>query len=170
MTETKEKQLNNWINALLCLKYTKSAITDVVSDAVESFRDSVLATCPRNTTCNICSTTFVTLNRGPTTHSGTPSSSRKIKTTNSCPKSVCDKICDEIISEDRRTPQWRNTDATQWCTNSWTIAQCFMPPNSDKAITPKDTDFTAMMSIIANAKFMDTILIKTPSSIPEMVC
>ena len=158
--ESKEEQGNNWMKGLLIFKYAKSAITDIVAKKVNIFKGTVLSKCAP-TNCNNCTTNYI--QRVHTKHGWT-------KRKKFCPNGVCDTICDEIINEDKMIPLWRNTDATQWCNNAWTIAQCFMPPNSNKATSPEDTDFTATMSVIANARFMDAIFKQTPCDLPNQVC
>ncbi|XP_060583723.1 uncharacterized protein LOC132739908 [Ruditapes philippinarum] len=50
-------------------------------------------------------------------------------------------------------PSYKNSDATQWCSNFWEIAKCFMPPDGYKEkASATETDFNGIISVILNHK------------------
>lgn len=152
-----EEQLNNpryrnWVKAGLAFKYGKDAIKPFVTGQIIIFRDDVLRYCP-NKYCNQCSITNL----------------QKAKPT-PCPSGLCNNLFDEIKKANIcKQTMWQNTDSTKWSENSWTIAQCFMPKGYEGSTTFDKTDFTGILSVVINAKFMKPALKKSATDIFERV-
>ncbi|XP_060592662.1 uncharacterized protein LOC132747328 [Ruditapes philippinarum] len=71
-----------------------------------------------------------------------------------CPNRICHNFKSGIQKAHRYSgPSYKNTDATQWCSNSWEVAKCFMPTDGykDKA-SAAETDFNGIISVILNYK------------------
>ncbi|XP_052263335.1 uncharacterized protein LOC127866659 isoform X2 [Dreissena polymorpha] len=88
------------------------------------------------------------------------------KTCSSCctPSKQC-SLCSEIgyqIWDNHRFkkanlkgPSWNNTDTTQWYTESWELAKCYMPPSGYRDKPNADsTDFNGIIGAIYNCIWM----------------
>ncbi|KAH3770857.1 hypothetical protein DPMN_172154 [Dreissena polymorpha] len=74
---------------------------------------------------------------------------------------LCSEIGNQIWYHHRfkqapvKGPSWRNTNITKWCTDSWELAKCYMPPTGykDKA-SAGETDFNGIIGAIYNCTWM----------------
>ena len=149
----------NWIKGCSILKYGKEAVQELVAEEIIKFRDAVLSSCP-NDYCDQCTIANITpcrsrgVCRVPKGKCEYHLSSDPSKISRPCPNGVCDKLFQEIVTADDMSPKWTNTDSTQWCNNPWTIAKCFMPDGYSHCSNATETDFTGILSVLINAKFM----------------
>lgn len=135
----------NWVKCGLALQYTKQGIQNHVQQTIDQFHQSILNLLPPGQTCSSCST----------------------QRRQSCRKSVCDKIRNKIKSEHiYSSPTWDNTNAKLWCSNSWEIAKCFMPPGGyDMTSSAADTDLPGLLSVVINYKFFKATVAKIFSDV-----
>ncbi|XP_052235753.1 uncharacterized protein LOC127847710 isoform X4 [Dreissena polymorpha] len=74
---------------------------------------------------------------------------------------LCSEICIRLWENHRfkksklKGPSWSNTDTTKWCTESWELAKCYMPPTGyrDKP-NANSTDFNGIIGAIYNCTWM----------------
>jgi hypothetical protein len=161
-----KKEFNNWFKAQLAVLLTKEGIEPFVYNEIQAFQLECLDNiCYNNklingSVCSSCSTeniitcpTYRICNVG----HGNCSYHRNSETQYNpagCPNKICDKFNTQIKCAHRYyVPSYKNTDATQWCSSPWEVAKCFMPPDgyADK-VSPTDTDFNGIISIISNFK------------------
>ncbi|XP_060562498.1 uncharacterized protein CXorf38-like, partial [Ruditapes philippinarum] len=163
LTETK---YNNWVKAQLAVLFTKEGLEPFVCNEIHQFQlkclDDIcyhnglfngiccsscctenLVNCPTDNICKI-------RHRKCTYH-------RNVATryhSSGCPNKICHNFKSEIQNAHRyNDPSFKNTDASQWCSDFWEVAKCFMPPDGykDKA-SATETDFNGIISIILNYK------------------
>ncbi|XP_060575099.1 uncharacterized protein LOC132732643 [Ruditapes philippinarum] len=161
-----EKKYNNWVKAQLAVLFTKDGLEPFVCHEVQEFRLKCLNDiCYNNrlisgTLCSNCCTENVIkcpTNRICSVGRGKCSYHRNAATRYNpagCPNKICHNFSTETQNVHRYYgPSYKNTDATQWCSNSWEIAKCFMPPDGYKDIvSAHDTDFNGIISVIINHK------------------
>ncbi|XP_060604579.1 uncharacterized protein LOC132757337 [Ruditapes philippinarum] len=161
-----EKKYNNWVKAQLAVLFAKDGLEPFVCHEVQEFRLKCLdGICYNNglisgTLCSNCSTENVIkcptnkiCNVGHGKCSYHRNAARKYNPAG-CPKKICHNFTNEIQNAHRYSgPSYKNTDATQWCSNFWEVAKCFMPPDGykDKA-SATETDFNGIVSVILNYK------------------
>ncbi|XP_060558273.1 uncharacterized protein LOC132718574 [Ruditapes philippinarum] len=161
-----EKKYNNWVKAQLAVLFTKEGIEPFVCNEIKQFQLQCLDDiCYQNgllsgTLCSNCRTENVIkcptkriCNVGP----GKCSYHRNAATRYNpagCPYKICNNFTTEIQNVHRYSgPSYKNTDATKWCSNSWEVAKCFMPPDGYKnKASAAETDFNGIISIILNYK------------------
>ncbi|XP_060584321.1 uncharacterized protein LOC132740432 [Ruditapes philippinarum] len=161
-----EKKYNNWVKAQLAVLFTKEGVEPFVCNEIQQFQLKCLHDiCYLNglfsgTCCSSCCTE--NLVKCPTARvcnigRGKCTFHRNVTTrynSSGCPNKICHKFKTEIQNAHRYNgPSYKNTDATQWCSNSWEVAKCFMPPDGykDKA-SATETDFNGIISVILNYK------------------
>ncbi|XP_053390274.1 uncharacterized protein LOC128553181 [Mercenaria mercenaria] len=159
-------KFKNWIKAGLGVLYTKEGIEPFVCDEIEQFQQKCLNDIcinnglPAGTTCSGCCTENVIVcptNRICNAKRGKCSFHRNSATQylpSGCPNKICHNFKNEIQNAHRFCgPSYKNTDASQWCSNAWEVAKCFMPPDGYKDVTnAAKTDFNGINSVIINFK------------------
>ncbi|XP_053382016.1 uncharacterized protein LOC128549404 [Mercenaria mercenaria] len=157
-------KFKNWIKAGLGVLLTKEGIEPFVYDEIEQFQQKCLSDIcnnnglPAGTTCSSCCTENVVVcptNRICNARRGNCNFHRNSATQylpSGCPNKICHNFKNEIQHAHRYYgPSYKNTDATQWCSNPWEVAKCFMPPDGYKDATKSaDTDFNGIISVILN--------------------
>ncbi|XP_053383440.1 uncharacterized protein LOC123540065 [Mercenaria mercenaria] len=157
-------KFKNWIKAGLGVLLTKEGIEPFVYDEIEQFQQKCLSDIcnnnglPAGTTCSSCCTENVIVcptNRICNARRGNCNFHRNSATQylpSGCPNKICHNFKNEIQRSHRYYgPSYKNTDATQWCSNPWEVAKCFMPPDGYKDATKSaDTDFNGIISVILN--------------------
>jgi hypothetical protein len=157
---------NNWVKASLAVLITKEGIEPFVEDEIEQFQQKCLTDIcnnqglPSGTTCINCCTENVVncptkricnvVNRTCRFHRNFLPAV--------CQKKICHNFNTEIQKAHRYNgPSYKNTDATQWCSKSWEVAKCFMPPDGYKdAVSASETDFNGVNSVIINCRCFQT--------------
>jgi hypothetical protein len=161
-----EKKYNNWVKAQLAVLFTRDGLEPFVSHEVQEFRLKCLDGIWYNnglmsgTLCSNCCTEnviYCPTNRICNVGRGRCSYHRnaaKRYNPAGCPNKICHNFTTEIQNVHRYYgPSYKNTDATQWCSNSWEIAKCFMPPDGYKDVaSAQETDFNGIISVIINYK------------------
>ncbi|XP_053388816.1 uncharacterized protein CXorf38 homolog [Mercenaria mercenaria] len=156
----------NWIKAGLAVLFTKEGIEPFVYDEIKQFQQKCLKDIsnnngiPAGSTCFSCCTENVIVcptNKICNGGRGKCKFHRNAATQYlpfGCPNKICNNFKNEIQNAHRfHCPSFKNTDATQWCTNPWEVAKCFMPPDGYKDVTSAaETDFNGIISVIINYK------------------
>ena len=159
----------NWVEAAIAVHFTKKEIEPVVNDEIVRFQQKCLQdiltnnSLPSGSTCSNCCTENVVkcpTNRICNANRGKCSYHRNVATKyrpSGCPNKICHNLKSKIDNVHRYYgPSYKNTDATQWCSNPWEIAKCFMPPDGYKDVTTAaDTDFNGIISVVLNNKEFD---------------
>ena len=171
MAETlANKKYLSWLKIQFALLYIKKEIEPVVFDEIERFRKECLQNIaksqdlPPEITCSSCLTENVVI--CPTTGvcniqggqcSYHKDNARKFRRPDGCPNKVCYILMNKIKDAHRYSePSYKNTNATEWCSNPWEIAKCYMPPGGYKGVrNATETDFSGLISIILNFKGFD---------------
>jgi hypothetical protein len=168
-TLSKPKFLN-WVKAALAVLFTKEEIEPVVCDEIVQFQQKCLRDISisnglsARSTCSSCNTENIVVcptNRICNVNRGKCGYHRNFSTKfhpSGCPNKICHNMRSEIQKAHRfYGPSFKNTDATQWCSNPWEIAKCFMPPDGYKDVmSAVDTDFNGIISVIVNFKGFET--------------
>ena len=162
-----QSQLNNhsyknWIKAGLGLKYGKEIFHTFLFNSLTNFR-SVNLSFDSTQNCNQCTL----LNVLPCPTNGICSRDNKgrcrqhntldkAKTSTQCTSNVCDKLQQAIAQEHipGKGPRWIGSDPQQWCSNVWEIAKCFMPAGNETKHDYSEFDFSGIITMIMNAKFI----------------
>ena len=153
----------NWVKAGLVLQFTKEGIEDLVSSVTTQFIQTITASLPVGTTCTACSTENVL--PCPTSRlCGKICKYHKTIKPKHCPS--CEKFRNEVFRTHRFKdkngfggPSWANTDATQWSTNPWELAKCYMARDGYRHVTSvKETDLSGLLSVIINHTDFQTVL------------
>ncbi|XP_052237824.1 uncharacterized protein LOC127849145 [Dreissena polymorpha] len=137
-----KKEAQNWLKCMLATYTTRDVLAQLADLGFKAFY-----TCIRNdmraqrgiletTTCSSCSNPF-----------------------KQCP--LCSEIGIQICDNHRfkkgklKGPSWINSDSTKWCTNTWELAKCYMPPTGyrDKP-NANSTDFNGIIGAILNCTWM----------------
>ncbi|XP_060603452.1 uncharacterized protein LOC132756402 [Ruditapes philippinarum] len=161
-----EKKYNNWVKAHLAVLFTKEGVEPFVCKEIQQFQLKSLHDIWHlnglisGTCCSSCCTENVVhcptdkickLMRGKCTYH------RNVATrysSSGCPNKICHNFKTEIQNAHRYNgPSYKNSDATQWCSNFWEVAKCFMPPDGYKEkASATETDFNGIISVILNHK------------------
>ncbi|XP_053403583.1 uncharacterized protein LOC128558439 isoform X2 [Mercenaria mercenaria] len=163
-------KFKNWIKAGLAVLFTKEGIEPFVYDEIKQFQQKCLSgICnnnglPAGTTCSSCCTENVVVcptNRICNVGRGKCSFHRNSATQYlpfGCPNKICHNFKSEIQRAHRYYgPSYKNTDATQWCSNPWEVAKCFMPPDGYKdATNAAETDFNGIITVILTYEAFQT--------------
>ncbi|XP_053379599.1 uncharacterized protein LOC128548526 [Mercenaria mercenaria] len=161
-----ESKYHNWVKAGLAVLFTKEGIQPFVHDEIEQFQRKCLADiCNNNkllvgSTCNSCCTENILVcptNKICNVRRGNCSFHRNTSMQYNpagCLNNICHNFKTKIEKAHRyNSPSYRNTDATQWCSNPWEVAKCFLPPNGYMDVTSADEmDFNGVISVIMNYK------------------
>ncbi|XP_060560580.1 uncharacterized protein LOC132720451 [Ruditapes philippinarum] len=161
---------NNWVKASLAVLITKEGIEPFVEEEIEQFQQKCLTDIcnnqglPSGTICTSCCTENVVkcptnkicnvMHRKCRYHKDSATTFLLA----GCPNKICHNFKTEIQKAHRYNgPSYKNTDATQWCSNSWEVAKCFMPPDGYKdAVSAPETDFNGVNSVIINCRCFQT--------------
>ncbi|XP_060561205.1 uncharacterized protein LOC132720976 [Ruditapes philippinarum] len=168
-TLSKPKFLN-WVKAALAVLFAKEEIGPVVVDEIVQFQQKCLQDISisnglsAGSTCSNCNTENIVVcptNKICNVNRGKCGYHRNRATqfhSYGCPNKICHNMRSEIKNAHRfYGPSFKNTDATQWCSNPWEIAKCFMPPDGYKDVmSAEDTDFNGIVSVIVNFKAFET--------------
>ena len=164
-----KSKFHNWIKAALAVLFTKEEVEPVVYDEIKEFQQKCLQdiatsnSLPVGSSCNNCCTENVVVcpkdrlcnvrRRKCSYHRNAATQYRS----SGCPNIICHNLKNEIQNAHRYYgPSYKNTDATQWCSNPWEIAKCYMPPDGYKDVTTAaETDFNGIISVIINHKGFD---------------
>lgn len=160
---TESPNTKNWLKCALAVKAVRTGILSFVTREIDVFHKDILKKVPNGELCNSC--TIQQIVPCPTRNvCGSQFGKNKCpfhKTIPSaiCHKNVCDKFRIAIEEEHRyRSPTWKNTDASKWCTNSWQLAKCFMPKDGYEDICSADqTDFNGFMNVLLNCKRFEAL-------------
>ena len=153
----------NWMKCSFAQRDVKTVLAEFVEEDINNLQKQMINNCltskglPSNTICNHCRMQNLLpcrtgkmckfKNKSCSFHKDASLQPRR------CPTNgLCDFICFGIIDHHRfRGPSWKNTDASKWCTDSWTIAKCYMPPDGYlNAKSAEETDFNGVLSVIIN--------------------
>ncbi|XP_060603538.1 uncharacterized protein LOC132756475 [Ruditapes philippinarum] len=161
---------NNWVKASLAVLITKRGIEPFVKDEIEQFQQKCLTDIcnnqglPSGTICTNCCTENVV--KCPTNKicniKQRKCSYHKDSATTfllaGCPNKICHNFKTEIQNAHRYNgPSYKNTDAAQWCSKSWEVAKCYMPPDGYKdVVSASETDFNGVNSVIINCECFQT--------------
>ena len=152
----------NWIKAGLGLIYGRDILRSFLLSSFTKFRNNILI---GNSTqnCNQCTL----LNVLPCPTNGICSHDKRgncrahtsldpSATTKPCPDNVCNALLQAILTEhiQGRGPRWTGSDTRQWCSNVWEIAKCFMPPGNENKHDYSEFDFSGIMTMVMNSKFI----------------
>lgn len=159
-------EILNWLRCHIALYFVRKAILDPVIETIKIFHENVLRSVrdteglPQSAICSQCST-HETL-PCPTRYyckGGKHECKRHVTPPKRCPNNICNVIQNLLQNEDRyRTVSWQNTDAKKWCTSSWELAKCYMPPTGyTDSSTPEETDLNGLLSIMINCKAFETL-------------
>ncbi|XP_053378818.1 uncharacterized protein LOC128548329 [Mercenaria mercenaria] len=154
-----KQKFDNCLKLGLALQITKDGLEDYVNEGTAQFHDHIVQKLQTNSPCNECRTENVlecptsgVCNRKHCSfHNSVGKQPRK------CPNSTCTKVRDHIQESHRfGHPSWQNTDATQWVSDSFQIAKCFVSPeeccySGIKSI--KELGFDGILSIIINNNY-----------------
>ncbi|KAH3829596.1 hypothetical protein DPMN_102822 [Dreissena polymorpha] len=153
----------NWIKCNLAQRDVKNVLAEFVEEDIKDLQQHLLHNVqtskglPSNTICNRCRIQNLLKcptgkmckfkNKACSFHKDASLKPRQ------CPTNgLCGDIRIGIIDHHRYGgPSWKNTDASKWCTDSWTIAKCYMPPDGYLNVKSADnTDFNGVLSVIIN--------------------
>ena len=157
----------NWIKAVLALKYGRDILSQFLMNSIEKFisetlRENRVKLCSNCSQCNIipCGTNSFCYYDNKS-NCKKHNASAIITTHRPCPDGVCDKLylaVKQQYASGGKGPNWNQTDPTRWCLNFSEIAKCFMPVGYADKHDISDYDFSGIMSLIINAKFIQTDL------------
>ena len=178
--QRKNKLYHNWIKGALGLKILKKGVLQVVKDAINKQHTDFLQDISSqlghsNVICNQCVTQNVLpcgknckhINKVCQTHNQPNLMPRP------CPNNVCSTLYDMIKDQHRfKSPSWKNTDASLWCTTPWEIAKCYVGDGYADKPTAEEMDCSGILSIIINAQFMQNIMTTPidPKSKSDIFC
>ncbi|KAH3747694.1 hypothetical protein DPMN_182123 [Dreissena polymorpha] len=137
-----KKEAQNWLKCMFATYTTRDAIAQLADIGFKAFYTHIRSVMHakygilETTTCSSCST---------------PSKQCRL----------CSEIGNQIWDNHRfkkaklKGPSWNNTDTTQWCTESWELAKCYMPSTGyrDKP-NANSTDFNGIIGAIYNCIWM----------------
>ncbi|KAH3754157.1 hypothetical protein DPMN_188820 [Dreissena polymorpha] len=148
MEALRKKETQNWEKCWIALVKTTEVIAKLARDAFDSFYKHVRQTMYSNhgiseqDTCNSCMDLSKLCN-------------------------LCSKIHFYIWENhrfktgvhnknvQRNGPSWNNTDCTNWCTNSWELAKCYMSTTGYKEVqSAGTTDFQGIIGALYNCTWM----------------
>ncbi|XP_053389907.1 uncharacterized protein LOC128552861 [Mercenaria mercenaria] len=154
----------NWVKAGLGLKYVKECLEPFCDHLVNQQHIEILVKVKQkhslsSVSCGLCDVRTLQPNHVQTKTRQCPLGQRFCNCQNprgkiACPNSVCGAIYDEIIQLHASTPpapNWRNTDAHQWCNEPWAVAKCFInAPGYDEKIRAVEFDCPGLLHILIN--------------------
>ncbi|XP_060570334.1 uncharacterized protein LOC132728672 [Ruditapes philippinarum] len=161
-----EKKYNNWVKAQLAVLFTKEGVEPFVCNEMQQFQLKCLHAIWylnglfSGTCCSSCCTENVVYCRTDNickVKHGKCTYHRNVATkynSSGCPNKICHNFKTEIQNAHRYNgPSYKNSDGTQWCSNFWEVAKCFMPPDGYKEkASASETDFNGIISVILNHK------------------
>ncbi|XP_060560916.1 uncharacterized protein LOC132720739 [Ruditapes philippinarum] len=167
--QLKNTKYRNWVKAGLGLKYLGNGLAPLVDDAIKRQHSDILSDIDRThgarSRCGRCRLeTLLPIhtpdpgNKCPLEHR--PSCNcRSSRGKTLCPSRLCSAIYDTLIIQHRySSPNWKNTDVSQWFDNYWQIAKVFIPAGGYYAnVAAHDTDCAGLLNIIINNTIMHTL-------------
>ncbi|XP_052237717.1 uncharacterized protein LOC127849032 [Dreissena polymorpha] len=162
MADLKEKirdhKMVNLIKCILAGFVTRDALIPIVTNVMEAVKVS-LTRQTGNLTCGVCSTPNVIdcPAKDICDRNKRKCSFHAKQKFQKCGKGVCQTVRDAISQLHRHeNPSWCNTDATQWLTESWEVAKCFLPPQGyDDKDSADKTDINGILNLIINCRDFD---------------
>ncbi|XP_045161243.2 uncharacterized protein LOC123526244 isoform X2 [Mercenaria mercenaria] len=149
-----KQKFDNCLKLGIALQITKDGLVDYVNEGTAQFYDHIVQKLQTKSSCNVCRTENVLECPTPgicnrkhcSFHNSVKKQPRK------CPRNTCNKVRDHIQESHRfGHPSWQNTDATQWVSDSFQIANCFVLSDECSGIKAiKDLGFDGILSIITN--------------------
>ncbi|XP_045192418.2 uncharacterized protein LOC123548871 [Mercenaria mercenaria] len=162
----------NWVKGGLAYKYLKDGIENFADEAVQQEHTRLLQLVKYNPR-NVCTCSLQTLKpkHGRVKDRRTGKAQCQwsqtrcnclFANTQACPENICDEMFDEILRCHGSTPpapNWKNTHLSDWCSNSWEVAKCFInaPGYLDKK-TASDIDITGLLHVFINNKMLHSHL------------
>ena len=167
MLDLNDPLCKNWVKACLSLKYGRDLLSDFLHKSIEKFkfetlRGNPVKSCDKCSKLNVipCPTnSFCSFDNKGNCEKHDPSDVSK--THRPCPNGVCDKLFQAIKDQNAlggKGPSWNQSDPQEWCSNVWEIAKCFMPVGYEDKHDISDYDFSGIMSLIINSKFIQNDL------------
>ncbi|KAH3749721.1 hypothetical protein DPMN_184231 [Dreissena polymorpha] len=154
----RDHKMVNFIKCILAGFVTKDALIPFVTDVMEAVKES-LTRQTGNVTCGVCSTPNVIdcPAKGICDRNKRKCSFHAKQKFQKCGKGVCQTVRDAISQLHRyENPSWCNTDATQWLTEWWEVAKCFLPPQGyDDKDSADKTDINGILNLIINCREFD---------------
>ncbi|XP_052766182.1 uncharacterized protein LOC128207351 [Mya arenaria] len=162
-----EKKNQNWLKASVAVDITRTGIIPFVTTIVTILYKDICANVeringlPPGVTCNACTTPNV-LKCGTKGVCGRlrflPCKFHQTAMFRKCPANICNEFMLGIEGHHRfNGPSWKNTNASDWCSNPWEVAKCFLPPDGYLNVkTADDTDINGIINLIINCKFFDS--------------
>ncbi|XP_045162331.2 uncharacterized protein LOC123527113 [Mercenaria mercenaria] len=140
LTHISDNKFNNWIKAGLAILITKEGVQPFVEDEIHNFQINCLRdirqwnNLQEGETCTVCSMKDLM--------------SKNYR----CPNNICNNFKDKIQQAHQyQGPSFKNTDVSEWCTNPWEVAKCYMPRDGYKEVkSAAKTDFNGIMNVVIN--------------------
>ncbi|XP_053379686.1 uncharacterized protein LOC128548548 [Mercenaria mercenaria] len=169
--QSHDNDLKNWIKGAFALHVTKEGLEDFVTDEISQFQTDLLTSICRNigkpvgTICNSCTTANILPcpTNGFCTSGGRCKmhvlTDRRREPNIPCKSNICQAIRGGIRREHRYfhpskfEPSWKNADATQFCSDSFQLAKCYMSVDGySKVQSLAETDFNGVINVVINNK------------------
>ncbi|XP_045173202.2 uncharacterized protein LOC123534832 [Mercenaria mercenaria] len=168
--QLKSTKYRNWVKAGLGLKYLGNGLAPFVDNAVKNQHDVMLQDIEKNyganTRCGHCKLetlmpvhTSGPNNKCPLGHK--PSCNcRSPRGKVLCSTRLCSAFYDKLIIQHRYfSPNWKNTDITQWFNNHWQIAKTCIPAGGyEKHTSVTETDCAGLLNVIINNSSIHNLL------------
>lgn len=154
-----DKGFHNWVKGAIAIRLAREGLLDFVHGEICHYHASLLRSVQNANASHRCT---YARNRLPNCNNSKINGVWQCKnhvigsipTRHQASCGVCCALMAEICLNHRyRGPSWNNTDATQWCTDAFHVAKCYMPPDGyrDK-IALSETDFNGILSVMINSK------------------
>ncbi|WAR20371.1 hypothetical protein MAR_002209 [Mya arenaria] len=162
-----EKKNQNWLKASVAVDITRTGIIPFVTTIVTLLHKDICANVeringlPPGVTCNACTTPNVLKCRTKGVCGRLrflPCKFHQTAKFRKCPANICNEFMLGIEGNHRfNGPSWKNTNASDWYSNPWEVAKCFLPPDGYLNFkTADDTDINGIINLIINCKFFDS--------------
>ncbi|XP_053381376.1 uncharacterized protein LOC123556438 [Mercenaria mercenaria] len=162
--QLENRKYRNWVRAGLGIKYVKEGLEPFCDHLVNQQHIAILDKVKQKhnlsaVSCGLCDVRTLQPDHVQTKTRQCPLGQMNCNCQHprgkiSCPNKVCGAIYDEIIQLHASTPPapyWRNTDAKQWCTESWAVAKCFInAPGYEQKIRAVEFDLPGLLHVLLN--------------------
>ncbi|XP_053381389.1 uncharacterized protein LOC123556510 isoform X2 [Mercenaria mercenaria] len=171
--QLKNVKYRNWVRAGLGIKYVKEGLEPFCDHLVNQQHIAILDKVKRKhnlsaVTCGLCDVRTLQPDHVQTKTRQCPLGQTYCNCLHprgkiSCANKVCGAIYDEIIQLHASTPpapNWKNTDAQQWCTEPWAVAKCFINAPGYEANKSRAVEFDCpglLHVLINNIEFQQHI-------------
>ncbi|XP_060560952.1 ATP-dependent RNA helicase DHX15 homolog [Ruditapes philippinarum] len=167
--QLKNTKYRNWVKAALGLKYLGNGLAPLVDDAIKRQHNDILSDIDRTyvarSRCGQCRLETLLPIHTPDPGNKCPLQQKPSCNCQSsrgktlCPSILCSAIYDKLIIQHRySSPNWKNTDVSQWFDNYWQIAKVFIPAGGYYSnVAAHDTDCAGLLNIIINNTIMHTL-------------